>query len=520
MSASHLSVDDLSALSKGQVPFELAAALVYPSLAPQDAYPSSSASYPTRQDAFPAYPSAGYHYVNDQPSTFSPAGFPSGDISLHDAIAEALVTAQLQQHPPSPPSHMHYPVRWPAADNFGPFNMAHGTIGPSVHQDMPLLHPQAAVAPESAYQPLPPDAHRSAAQPAWSVSGSLDPVTGVFQRSSEHPRMRTAQACEKCRIRKAKCSGEHPFCQRCRSRGLLCEYAPERRMRGPNKNKRKSVSGTGPDRRSSTPHSERRMSVASTSSSSSEADHPVLDIPPAVVAAVVASAAHSPELISPSPFVDPARPHSHPSPLRFGLPEPIEPIPVHTPEQQHIGRRPRPPPLNLDSASFFPALPSGPSEHTVPASAVPAGFADDTTPTVHPAARRASLPAYLAVTPSAGDGAPASFSPSDSVPPTMDTLSVHSHSRSNSNSNSTPGSLHAPLTPLSLPDSMPAHGDIAYPGDFDLGTLGAVEHGKEGGQAGFDQTVADVLRSPLLDPAGKPPGVVRWNGEVETIPSE
>lgn len=47
-----------------------------------------------------------------------------------------------------------------------------------------------------------------------------------------HPRMRTAQACEKCRIRKAKCSGEHPSCQRCISRGLLCEYSNSGRVRG------------------------------------------------------------------------------------------------------------------------------------------------------------------------------------------------------------------------------------------------------------------------------------------------
>lgn len=69
------------------------------------------------------------------------------------------------------------------------------------------------------------------------VSGSLDPETGIFLRTVEHPRLRTAQACEKCRIRKAKCSGEQPNCKRCLSRGLICEYAPERKMRGPNKPK-------------------------------------------------------------------------------------------------------------------------------------------------------------------------------------------------------------------------------------------------------------------------------------------
>ncbi|KAH8991630.1 hypothetical protein EDB86DRAFT_3079786 [Lactarius hatsudake] len=72
---------------------------------------------------------------------------------------------------------------------------------------------------------------------SWGGAGSLDPATGVFSRAADHPRIRTAQACEKCRARKAKCSGEHPSCQRCLTRGLVCAYAPERRMRGPNKPK-------------------------------------------------------------------------------------------------------------------------------------------------------------------------------------------------------------------------------------------------------------------------------------------
>ncbi|KAG6852958.1 hypothetical protein C0991_007908 [Blastosporella zonata] len=75
-----------------------------------------------------------------------------------------------------------------------------------------------------------------------SLAGSLDPATGIFYRSPEHPRLRTAQACEKCRTRKAKCSGEHPTCKRCSTRGLVCEYAKEGRVRGPNKPKVKTQS--------------------------------------------------------------------------------------------------------------------------------------------------------------------------------------------------------------------------------------------------------------------------------------
>ncbi|KAL0579084.1 hypothetical protein V5O48_002926 [Marasmius crinis-equi] len=75
-----------------------------------------------------------------------------------------------------------------------------------------------------------------------SLAGSLDPATGIFYRTPEHPRLRTAQACEKCRTRKAKCSGEHPSCKRCLTRGLVCQYAKEGRVRGPNKPKPKALS--------------------------------------------------------------------------------------------------------------------------------------------------------------------------------------------------------------------------------------------------------------------------------------
>ncbi|KAH9959712.1 hypothetical protein BJV74DRAFT_890987 [Russula compacta] len=81
---------------------------------------------------------------------------------------------------------------------------------------------------------------------SWGGAGSLDPATGVFSRAADHPRIRTAQACEKCRARKAKCSGDHPTCQRCLQRGLVCTYAAERRMRGPNKPKATLPDGSQP----------------------------------------------------------------------------------------------------------------------------------------------------------------------------------------------------------------------------------------------------------------------------------
>ncbi|KAJ3491166.1 hypothetical protein NLI96_g898 [Meripilus lineatus] len=54
----------------------------------------------------------------------------------------------------------------------------------------------------------------------------------LFLRSPTPVEKRRApQACRMCRERKAKCSGTHPTCQRCLSRGLICEYAPESRRR-------------------------------------------------------------------------------------------------------------------------------------------------------------------------------------------------------------------------------------------------------------------------------------------------
>jgi hypothetical protein len=64
------------------------------------------------------------------------------------------------------------------------------------------IQPQGAVQP-SVISPFQP--------PRWALAGSLDPNTGIFYRTPEHPRQRTAQACEKCRTRKAKVSSSLAF---------------------------------------------------------------------------------------------------------------------------------------------------------------------------------------------------------------------------------------------------------------------------------------------------------------------
>ncbi|KZS89999.1 hypothetical protein SISNIDRAFT_488852 [Sistotremastrum niveocremeum HHB9708] len=50
-------------------------------------------------------------------------------------------------------------------------------------------------------------------------------------------KQRINQACEKCRDRKTRCTGEKPSCNRCVNRGLSCVYATQSRVRGPNRHR-------------------------------------------------------------------------------------------------------------------------------------------------------------------------------------------------------------------------------------------------------------------------------------------
>ncbi|TFK49198.1 hypothetical protein OE88DRAFT_1736848 [Heliocybe sulcata] len=64
----------------------------------------------------------------------------------------------------------------------------------------------------------------------------------VFLRSpTPLKNQRTMQACEKCRERKAKCSGDKPSCARCLARGHTCTYMDDaaKRVRGASLNRRK-----------------------------------------------------------------------------------------------------------------------------------------------------------------------------------------------------------------------------------------------------------------------------------------
>ncbi|OBZ79537.1 hypothetical protein A0H81_00058 [Grifola frondosa] len=327
-------------------------------------------------------------------------------------------------------------------------------------------------------------AQQSATQPSWSLSGSLDPVTGVFQRTPEHPRMRTAQACEKCRIRKAKCSGDHPSCQRCTARGLQCEYAPERKMRGPNKTKRKSISVH--DRQGASP-SGRRMSLASSSSSSDEVGSGLefVDIPLAVAAtAAIPVSPHDP---TPSPLSAHMSPPDSfhrdvPGPLDFSINHAhVLAMPPMSHDDAAQQQRARLPSIELGDAAIYPQ-----AFHQFVGSdpTFVSDIMQDDSSTQ--GSRRSSLPAYLLESYSRialaahpmDHGAlvdPSTFA-AHSIADAMDTirstsqesshemsprdaLSLYSHPRSSSSASAT-----SPITPISLPEvGYENPGELAYP---------------------------------------------------------
>ncbi|KZT28099.1 hypothetical protein NEOLEDRAFT_1239843 [Neolentinus lepideus HHB14362 ss-1] len=78
-------------------------------------------------------------------------------------------------------------------------------------------------------------------QQQWATAGPISPTANTIYRSYGQPRLRVAQACNGCRKRRCRCTGVYP-CERCSRKGLVCKFDPERRVRGPNKQKNKSAS--------------------------------------------------------------------------------------------------------------------------------------------------------------------------------------------------------------------------------------------------------------------------------------
>ncbi|KAF8629782.1 hypothetical protein AX17_005561 [Amanita inopinata Kibby_2008] len=206
-----------------------------------------------------SYSSENYPQTDPRPGRYSPqvASHPaivSRHTSEHPDVSAALsdqqfimpthphATASLFSSPSQPLDMQHQQHLAPPPQGWTPYDQ---TLG--IQSGMALQfnsYPSSSPYPPPRLAP-PPINNTSGSSlnggPGVTLAGSLDPATGIFYRTPEHPRLRTAQACEKCRTRKAKCSGEHPTCKRCQNRGLVCEYAKEGRVRGPNKPKNKAA---------------------------------------------------------------------------------------------------------------------------------------------------------------------------------------------------------------------------------------------------------------------------------------
>ncbi|KIK78720.1 hypothetical protein PAXRUDRAFT_312570 [Paxillus rubicundulus Ve08.2h10] len=164
---------------------------------------------------------------------------------------------------PTMSSSPHYPSSYPSYPSHGPLHHSYSS------SSLPQFPPPQLAQPTVAVSSAPPET----GLPRCALAGSLDPTTGIFYRTPDHPRMRTAQACEKCRVRKAKCSGDRPACQRCQTRGLVCHYTPENRVRGPNKPKVKA--------KSTEPGSDGERSTSGSASKSGSASPVMESSPPA-----------------------------------------------------------------------------------------------------------------------------------------------------------------------------------------------------------------------------------------------
>ena len=157
-----------------------------------------------------------------------------------------------------------------------------------------------------------------------------------------------------------QCSGGAP-CERCVSRGLQCEYAPERKMRGPNKHKRKSSNAPPPSDNTLIPPSRRARasSVSSSTSDGATSDHAPDGSPASVIVNLPDhSSAHS----SPAPATR-TLPSTAPTSRRraatvgsFQRPAfKVSPLSGSPAQAPLVGARsrPRPPPLNLASARDY-----------------------------------------------------------------------------------------------------------------------------------------------------------------------
>lgn len=132
---------------------------------------------------------------------------PSIDVLAAQAAPLSLQPHRQEIQSPSPPSTTFRMYSFPHAVPASPL-----TTTP--------VHPSS-----STLQPRPP----KVPIPRLHQESDAASVASLTQQGSE--RSRVGHACEPCRSRKTKCSGERPTCGHCREHALLCVYGDGKRDR-------------------------------------------------------------------------------------------------------------------------------------------------------------------------------------------------------------------------------------------------------------------------------------------------
>ena len=141
-------------------------------------------------------------------SSESPSHFPSTQDYPSAAHIPFLDTSTSAfSFPQNPPHGMYVGASAPSWPN-GAYPMADPALAHASRSAAFLQGLQAVIDSTHTTQQQLAAAHpgsgNALAQVTGALSGSLDPTTGVFQRTMPHPRLRTAHACDPCRKRKAK----------------------------------------------------------------------------------------------------------------------------------------------------------------------------------------------------------------------------------------------------------------------------------------------------------------------------
>ena len=104
-------------------------------------------------------------------------------------------------------------------------------------QQLPPSQPEPSPYGPPATLPMPTKSHRGSKQSQNPAKVAIPRLRrnsedqSLFKGSAATDKNRVAHACEPCRQRKTKCSGERPRCQHCEDFKLQCVYADGKRDR-------------------------------------------------------------------------------------------------------------------------------------------------------------------------------------------------------------------------------------------------------------------------------------------------